>query len=124
MAIVAPPRNDMPMQVRYDIAKAGKIDFVRMDQAAKHAFDSQYHSHQVLNLARRQIAHFGTMLVPDNPTKPWKRLLLCTFNLHHTASAVLPYQFAAKRVAQGAGIVHRLRNLSWRNCKSITVGGR
>lgn len=67
MGIVDKTRNDMPMQMRDLVAKAGQVDFVRIHQDAQAAFDSQHHIHEMTLRTGIQIAHFGDMFSPYDP---------------------------------------------------------
>jgi len=69
MAIILPPRNDVPVQVRDDIAKTGQIDLVRGKQLPHHRFDSENNLHQIMSSVLRQIAHFTHVICPDHAAK-------------------------------------------------------
>lgn len=69
MGVVGKAGDDVPMQVRYDVAKAGKVDFAGAQDLAHGAFDLKYGVHQVLAFGFVEVGHFGVVGVPDDAAK-------------------------------------------------------
>ena len=90
MAVVAPARDDVPMEMRGHIAETGEIDLVGLHRLAQRMFDAHDDIHQVLCLRRRKIAHFADMYVPDNPTVARKIRLVAMRDQHHATKIILP----------------------------------
>jgi len=88
-------RDDMPMQVRGEIAQAGKIDLVRIHCLAYRCFDSKYSRHQVCSLGDGQVGHFLDMLPPDHPAETG---IIGIFNHDHPAVCILPEQDTASLI--------------------------
>ncbi len=45
MTIIVPARNDVPVQMRYQITQAGEIDFIWREQFAQGALNGGYDAH-------------------------------------------------------------------------------
>ena len=58
----------MPVQMRYDIAEAGEIDFVGLLNISQRLFYRHHHLEKMLLFDSRQIAHFAYMPMPDHAT--------------------------------------------------------
>lgn len=69
MAIIMPARDDVPMQMRRQVAQAGEIHLVGSEQGTDDSLDCENDVHQRLALGRFEIGHLAHMGGPDNPAK-------------------------------------------------------
>ena len=66
MPVIAEAWNNMPVQMRDQIAQTGEVDFVRLQQLAQRLLNDENDLHEVVLLCGRKIAHFAYMCVPDD----------------------------------------------------------
>lgn len=78
--------------MRHDIAELGQVDFVGVQELPLRLFDYPYHGHKIAAFLRRQLRHFGDMVLPDYPCKA--RVVLVV-NLNDPYLSVLPKDRAA-----------------------------
>jgi hypothetical protein len=69
VAVVAPARDDVPMQMRRHVAEACQIDLVRSKKLANDLFDGEDHAHQGMPGGRFEVAHLADMSLPDDAAK-------------------------------------------------------
>ncbi len=70
----------MPVQMRYRVAEAGKIDLVRGDQQPDGRFHSEDETHQMTSFRHRQIGHLPHMRAPNYPAESGKGKPVVTVN--------------------------------------------
>lgn len=87
MRIVVKARNDMPMQVRREIAQTGKIDLVRRELFTQHRLNRKHHLHTVRAVCGSQISHFRDMRCPDHTAIAW---IIRLIDEHDAAAGVFP----------------------------------
>ena len=66
MRVIRETRDDMPMQVRNQIAQAREIDLVRFEHHAQRLLDGPYHAHAMQLFGSGKVGHFLDMSIPDN----------------------------------------------------------
>lgn len=66
MLVVDIAWNNMPMQVRGHIAKAGEINFFRLHHLAHGTFHGKHRVHQCCAHLNGEVGHFPDVLVPNN----------------------------------------------------------
>jgi hypothetical protein len=54
MRVVQEARNQVPVQVRHEIAETRHVHLVRREQRAKRGLDTKHDAHQVLAILHRQ----------------------------------------------------------------------
>lgn len=93
MAVVLPTRNDVPVKVRYDIAKAGQVDLVRAVACPDGRFGGKYHTHQPHLVSGRKVCHFTGVLAKNHPAKT---RVVSIRNAYDAAKLVFPERFTAR----------------------------
>ena len=66
MPVIVEAWNNVPVQVRDQIAQTGEVDFVGLQQLAQRLFNDENDMHEVVLLCGRKIAHFAYVCVPDD----------------------------------------------------------
>lgn len=106
MAVVAPARDHVPMQMRDEIAQARQIDLVRGKAGAQHCFDGGDDAHQARLLWLAQIGEFAHVRVPDDPAVTREGAALLPADEHDAAIVVAPQQMTAQAYTQFT-LLHR-----------------
>ncbi len=104
IGIVVETRHHMPMQVRHNVAETGQIDFGRCKYATHGRFHTVDHVHQFVTLMRRQVGHFGNVLLPDNAAKC--RRVGFVVHGNHAQGIGLQQNIFVRRFTNGARLVH------------------
>jgi hypothetical protein len=90
------------MQMRYDIAEAGEIDFVRMHQFAHGGFGSGNDVEQMTALRHCKLRHFLHMVTPDDAAEAGEGHAFTTLDTDDATHVTLPEDFATRGFAQFA----------------------
>ena len=96
-AIILPARDDVPVDVWRHVAKAGKINFVWVDQTAQGRFDSEDNTHYLALFIFSQIGHFTFMSIKDDTAEP---RIVRIGNMYHATKRAFPDQLTARGRAQ------------------------
>jgi len=96
--------DNVPVQVRYDVAQAGQIDFGREQHPAHRCFSAPHRRHHFLPRFGGQIRHLGHMVAPNHAAKRGCGGRVVYGN--HTQAAVLPQHGFIFSTAQRAGGRH------------------
>lgn len=100
--ILRPARDDMPVDVWGNVAQAGEVDLVRIDETTQNRFDGEYNPHHLLLFLTRQIAHFTFVAIEDDSAVS---RVVCFFDQNDTTQRTLPDRFATGCGAEFASIV-------------------
>ncbi len=92
--------NDVPVQVRHDVAQRGQVDLAGLQLPAQHLFGQRHGVHAVLALGGGEVGKLGHMRVPDDAVEGGKARLV---GADEAQVLALPDQLAARLVAQHAG---------------------
>lgn len=106
MGVVSKTRNDMPMQVRREIAQTRQIHLVRRQQRAQRRLRCRHDRHTVSAIGGGKVCELRNMLVPDHPAKSGERLV----GQHHAAPRIAVNHKAAvaeTKRAVGDGMLHK-----------------
>ena len=76
VAVIFPAGNDVPVNVRYHIAKAGQIDLGGLHQMSQRILNSINRLHQPSAFVLCQLGHLGSMFVQNNPAEPGPRWIV------------------------------------------------
>lgn len=102
MAIIPVAGNDVPMQMRNNIAQAGEVDLVGGETLSQHLLNGEHHGHHMIAFLCREITHFLDVFMPDHAAKAGVIRIIHQYN---AALAVLPERFAACVVTEFASHV-------------------
>lgn len=86
----------MPVDVGSDVAKAGKVNLVRVDQVPQRRFDAENDAHHRLPVSHRKIGHFTFVAVEDDAAKP---RVVAVVNQNYATQRAIPDRCAARRGA-------------------------
>ncbi|KAG1433524.1 hypothetical protein G6F57_022085 [Rhizopus arrhizus] len=99
MAVAAPARNYMPVQVRHHVAQRRQIDLVRCQHRLLRFFHRIHGAHQQIAPVRGQAGHFRQVGVPDHTREAG---IVSIAHFDHAQVRATPQQRAAVFLAQGA----------------------
>lgn len=97
MAVIVPTRNDVPVHMRNNIAEAGQIDLVRIEERTQSAFNAENSTHQPLLLGHIQVRHFGDMTLENYSAKA---RIVSIGHANDATEIISPKQIASGRAAQ------------------------
>ena len=96
MAIALMARNHMPVQVRRRVAKARKVDLVRIQKFAERGLSCKYRIHEPYALGRLKVGHLLHVPFEDHPAKA---RVVRIVDQDNAAKPVLPEQVPTRRIA-------------------------
>ena len=99
MRIVGKSRDDVPVQMRHNIAETGEIDFFRRKQLAQQSLDNIDDAHQPCAIRLGEVRHFLRVVIEDDPAESG---VIGIAREHHAPKAVVPEHFATSLRAQRA----------------------
>ena len=93
--VVTKSRDDVPVQVRRQIAETGDIHFLRPQRLPQRGLQREYRVHKYLTIRRREIGEFPDMLVPDNAAETGIGGTISTAHPYHAPFFAAGNHFAA-----------------------------
>ena len=100
MAIGRKARNNMPVQVRCLVAKAGQVHFGWIKQIAQGLLHRKDNPQEGLPIRLRQVRHFLYVRIPYHAAK---HRVVGIINEHHADPLIAPQYDTAIRITQFAG---------------------
>ncbi len=97
MRVVGESWDDVPVQMRHDIAETGEIDFFRRKQFAQQSLDHIDDAHEPRAIRPGEVRHFLRVLIEDDPAESG---VIGIAHEHHAREAVVPEHFSTSLRAQ------------------------